>query len=221
MNIKTIFYVLIAIASTVNIYSSQTNGQSPHRPLSAEEWRRLEQDFMDRSKPRDKTKTPTSSDVIEHDGGNMKFGGSNFYRKRIYFGTLESGEPHYARIWEHERNPDFNKVPLIVRKKASIISRLLSYISFLNINTDDYFEFVGTFGDEAARRQLINSIPVNGGLWCPDPKDPTKGFFVGGTREMGACDKLRDDFKKLEQQVESQQKEFEQQVKLQQKIFKI
>ncbi len=211
MNIKSIFYLLMVIVSAVNLYSSQTNRQSSQSQLSLEELRL--QWLLDRGKPRDKNKIPTSPDIIEH-GGNMLKGGQNFYRKRIYFGTLPSGESHYARISDHLENPQFKGVQVIIQKKVSYFTLFLSYVLYLNVNTDDYFEHVGTIGDEIVQRKLIRSISRNGGVWCPGLG------FVGGTREKGVCE-LTDEFKELERQVESQQKAFDQQVKLQQKISKL
>lgn len=210
MNIKTMFYVLIVVANAVNLYSSQSNRQSPQRQLTPEELERL----FDRSRPRDKNKTPTSPDIIEHDGGIFGgiLGGQNFYRKRIYYS--DKNEPRYARIYEHMKNPKFNDVKIIIRQKVSYFTLFLSYIPFLDVNTNDYFEYVGNFWDEGAQRKLIKSIIRNGGVWCPD------FGFVGGTRETGVCD-MRDEFKKLEQEAALQQKVFEDHVKLQKKMSKI
>jgi len=197
MNIQNILYSLIVITSTTNLYTSE-NIERPHQ-LSEEQWQRL----IDRSKPRDKTKTPTSPDIIEHGGSDIKVG-RNFYFKRIYFGTLDSGEPHYNQIWEHMFDPYFNNVRLVIFKKASFLSYLLSYIPGLNINADDSFEAIGTYGNKIARSQLLYTIAKNGGLWCPNQDNPEEGFFIGGTRDKCMCDM----FKEFEQQPASQSTKF-------------
>jgi len=189
MNTKNILYALITIASTTNLYTLE-NIELP-RQLSEKQQQRL----IDKSKPRDTTKTPTSPDIIEHDGNELK-GGRKFHRKRIYFGTLDSGEHHYATIYEHSQNPNFNNIRLVILKKASFFSSLLSYVPFLNISADDYFEVIGTYGDKIARSQLIYNIAKNGGLWCPNQENPIESFFIGGTREKCMCDL----FKEFEQQ---------------------
>lgn len=133
------------------------------------------QHLINRSNPRDKAKTPTSPDIIEH-GGNMLKGGRNFYRKRIYFGNDKLGNPCYQSIREHEQNnPDFNNIKLVIFHEASM----------LKLRSEDSFEIIGTYSDEAALKKLLKSIAANGGVWCPE-----QNALIGNTRDTCMCDRF-------------------------------
>jgi hypothetical protein len=122
--------------------------------------------------PSDKTKTPTSPDVIENTP-TMTYvmkGGKRFDNKRIYF------DGHYNRIRWHSNNPQFKNVELVIYHKA-------------NWFRSESFEYIGTFDNEFARKKLIRSMGSwfgngNGGLWCPE-----QNIFIGGTRDMNMCEK--------------------------------
>ncbi len=124
--------------------------------------------------PSDPNKTPTDPDIIEH-YRDLVFG-QNFYRKRIFFGTDESGKPCYKRIMEHEQNnPKFGDVDLVIFHKAA----------WHKLRFSDSFEVAGIYVDEDARHKTIQSMAGSwlfgkgeGGVW-----DPQRNTIFGGTRD--------------------------------------
>ena len=166
--------LLITITTAHTLYTTETS-----EPLMTSERFHLNdferQCFINRNNPKDKTKTPASPDIIEH-GGNALKGGRNFYRKRIYFGNDESGNPCYQTIWVHaHNNPAFNNVKLVIFHKASM----------LKLRSKDSFEIIGTYADKTTREQLIKSIAANGGVWCPE-----QNALIGNTRDTCIGDKF-------------------------------
>lgn len=175
MNIRSISF-LVLIGSNIGVAIENIAIESDRQGF---EILQQEQPISQSYNPsRDKTKTPTSPDVIEH--SPRLFGGRNFLRKCIYFGKNENGKPCYQRIWQHESNPEFSNVKLIIYRKA-------------NWFRSERFEYIGTYGNESARNKLICSIGSwlgswfregKGGLWCPE-----QNVFIGGTKHKNVCKK--------------------------------
>jgi len=124
-------------------------------------------------RPSDETKTPTSPDIIEHTPTltYLVRGGQRFHNKRIYFPGV--GYERIRHLWSY---PEFRKVKLIIYHKA-------------NWFRSESFEYIGTFGNESARKKLRRSIgnwfgKSNGCLWCPE-----QNVFIGGTRDKNMCKK--------------------------------
>jgi hypothetical protein len=184
---KTLCIVTIAatIGLTTQSQETEQNSQSTDRERQIEERRALDSENrrlyieLVRRKanglPSDKTKTPTSPDIIEHEW-NFLIGGHFFEDKRIYFGVDESGKPCYLRIRQHTaNNPEFGKVKAVIYHEPGKFS-------------EETFENVGPVVQNGRfNRRLENSIGAGwfsseskGGLWCP-----AQNVFIGGTRDTG------------------------------------
>lgn len=138
----------------------------------------LLQGFLARhlDEPRDKTKTPTTPDIIEHQP-NIKGPDRRFERKRIYFGKDQNNKPCYLPIWQHaQNNPDFANVRLFILENPKFKSPRANHYNFT---------YLGTYAEKDQLPQLRKSISRAGGLWCPEQK-----AFLGGTRDGSLCEKL-------------------------------
>ena len=139
--------------------------------------------------PWDVNKTPTTPDTIYHYVNPAS--ARNFYRKRIFFGTDQSGKPCYKRIREHAKdNPEFGNVGLVIFHQEA----------WHKLRFSDSFEMVGTYADESARNKLIDSMSGfwiltqgKGGVWCPE-----QNVFIGGTRDKNICDRFAEYLKQSE-----------------------
>jgi hypothetical protein len=133
--------------------------------------------------PSDETKTSSSPDIIEHTPTltYLARGGKRFHNKRIYFPGAG-----YERIGHLQKYLELGHVELIIYHKA-------------NWFRSESFEYIGTYGNESARKKLIRSIgnwfgEGNGGLWCPE-----QNVFIGGTRDKNICKKYAEYMKQEEQ----------------------
>ena len=164
MTIKNILctVAITAIFAANHMYTSE---ESTHNEQLRDIWGR----YADR--PQDPDKTPTTPDIIEHQPSMFKGRQQFFERKRIYFGTDQSGKACYASIQEHaKKNSAFGTIKLVIFQGNS----KLKFVS--------PFKIIGTYSDINKHQPLKNSIKEYGGVWCPE-----QNAIIAGTRDKNIC----------------------------------
>ncbi len=164
--------ILCALTATILFSTYSTSAlDTSERSTLTEEWV-LELLERNSNQPQNPEKTPTTPDIIEHQPNMFKGRQRIFGRKRIYFGTDQSGNPCYATIWQHAKdNPAFGDVRLVIFQGNSKLAKFVNE-----------FRVIGTYADETKHHQLKNSIAKHGGVWCPE-----QNAIIAGTRDKNIC----------------------------------